>query len=85
MSKELRGSEKLAGSCTSMVTLSQEEMDQVAGGAVILGFNPDYFPFGTINPLLAAIKQDLVKIDPRVSAVNVLDRDVLAGNAGVYR
>ena len=34
MTKELRGSEKLIASCSTMTTLSQDELEQVAGGGL---------------------------------------------------
>ncbi|MCB1801235.1 MAG: hypothetical protein KDI82_06070 [Gammaproteobacteria bacterium] len=49
MKTEKRGSEKLMQGCTSLNTLSREELEQVAGGALLGGGTSIYwkqFPHG---------------------------------------
>ena len=55
MKKEQRGSEKLMASCSSMSTLSQEELEQVAGAGLLsspLGGYYKVFPRGIPWPEL---------------------------------
>lgn len=57
MKTEKRGSEKLMNSCSGLSTLSQDELDQVGGGAWGGPINQfgsyqswKVFPFGIIDP-----------------------------------
>lgn len=83
MSKELRGSEKLMGSCSSMMTLSQEELDQVAGGAAPQILHGDSFPYGIIDVWFASIKQPSIDVRFHGAASPVIDLRVAEGIAGI--
>lgn len=55
MNSEKRGSEKLMDSCTGLVTLSSEELEQIGGGFVPKFEISSYrifkvFPYGIIDP-----------------------------------
>jgi bacteriocin-like protein len=71
MKTEQRGSEKLMNSCSELSTLSQDELEQISGGAlnyphINIGSYKVWkvFPFGTIDP-------EILKVD------TFLDRGLL--------
>ena len=66
MNSEKRGSEKLMNGCTGLSTLSQQELEQVAGGAYLSAFpvvniTPTriykVFPYGIIDPEVLNLDQ----------------------------
>ena len=82
MNKELRGSEKLMGSCSSMVTLSQEELDQVAGGALPQTLHGDSFPYGIIDVWFASFKQPSIDVRFRGATATMVDLRTIDGISG---
>lgn len=75
MNTEKRGSEKLMQGCTGLNALSQEELDQVAGGALGGGSTSLYwrvFPHGIPWPDIFRAKV-LKEVNPDV--VQGLDRN----------
>lgn len=71
MSNQIRGSEKLAASCTDMHTLTEEELAQVAGGASLLSISR-VFPRGIPWP-------ELVYGGPELFVAQKLDLGVVNG------
>ncbi|MCB1789827.1 MAG: bacteriocin [Gammaproteobacteria bacterium] len=58
MQNEQRGSEKLMQGCTGITTLSEEELQQVAGGALSVEYWK-VFPHGIVWPEF--LQQDALK------------------------